>query len=108
MAWSTPTSSRTAQRNIRKRRPAAPGTKRSSSIAPRPRPSRRRAAPPQGEATDHLTRPHLEEPAQRRLEGWKVEPPMQTKPINAPDAPAPAGGYVQALEVTGAKRLLFV
>jgi len=33
---------------------------------------------------------------------------METKPINAPDAPAAAGGYAQAVEVTGASRLLFV
>lgn len=33
---------------------------------------------------------------------------MQLKPINAPDAPQPLGGYVQAMEVSGAQRLLFV
>lgn len=33
---------------------------------------------------------------------------MQTRPVNAPDAPAAAGGYAQALEVTGAARLLFI
>jgi 2-iminobutanoate/2-iminopropanoate deaminase len=30
------------------------------------------------------------------------------KPINAPDAPQPLGGYAQAMEVTDAKRLLFI
>ncbi|ATQ41582.1 RidA family protein [Caulobacter mirabilis] len=33
---------------------------------------------------------------------------MPTRIVNAPDAPAAAGGYAQALEVTGAERLLFV
>jgi enamine deaminase RidA (YjgF/YER057c/UK114 family) len=33
---------------------------------------------------------------------------MNLRPINAPDAPQPAGGYAQALEVTGASRLLFI
>ncbi len=33
---------------------------------------------------------------------------MPTRIVNAPDAPAAAGGYAQALEVTGAQRLLFV
>jgi 2-iminobutanoate/2-iminopropanoate deaminase len=33
---------------------------------------------------------------------------MKLTPINAPDAPQPAGGYVQAMEVRGATRLLFV
>ena len=33
---------------------------------------------------------------------------MKLKPINAPSAPQPAGGYSQALEVLGAQRLLFV
>ena len=33
---------------------------------------------------------------------------MQLRPINAPDAPEPAGGYAQAVEVVGASRLLFV
>lgn len=33
---------------------------------------------------------------------------MQTRIVNAPDAPSPSGGYAQALEVTGASRLLFV
>jgi enamine deaminase RidA (YjgF/YER057c/UK114 family) len=33
---------------------------------------------------------------------------MQNRPINAPDAPVPAGGYAQALEVVGASRLLFI
>jgi enamine deaminase RidA (YjgF/YER057c/UK114 family) len=28
--------------------------------------------------------------------------------INAPDAPAPVGGYAQAVEVAGAQRLLFI
>jgi 2-iminobutanoate/2-iminopropanoate deaminase len=32
----------------------------------------------------------------------------QTRAINAPDAPAAAGGYAQAVEVSGAQRLLFV
>ena len=30
------------------------------------------------------------------------------KSVNSPSAPAPAGGYSQAVEVDGAKRLLFV
>ncbi len=33
---------------------------------------------------------------------------MDTRSINAPDAPAPAGGYSQAVEVRGARRLLFI
>ncbi|NGN39447.1 RidA family protein [Mesorhizobium sp. CGMCC 1.15528] len=33
---------------------------------------------------------------------------MKLKPINAPDAPQPAGGYVQAIEVTGASRTLYI
>jgi enamine deaminase RidA (YjgF/YER057c/UK114 family) len=31
-----------------------------------------------------------------------------TSPINAPDAPQPAGGYAQALRVTDARTLLFI
>jgi enamine deaminase RidA (YjgF/YER057c/UK114 family) len=33
---------------------------------------------------------------------------MTLRPINAPDAPQPLGGYVQAMEVTGATRTLYV
>jgi 2-iminobutanoate/2-iminopropanoate deaminase len=33
---------------------------------------------------------------------------MKMKPVNAPDAPQPLGGYVQAMEVSGASRILFV
>jgi enamine deaminase RidA (YjgF/YER057c/UK114 family) len=33
---------------------------------------------------------------------------MQTRSINAADAPAPAGNYSQALEVTGASRTLYL
>jgi len=33
---------------------------------------------------------------------------MKTTAINSPSAPAPAGGYSQALEVQGAQRLLFI
>jgi 2-iminobutanoate/2-iminopropanoate deaminase len=33
---------------------------------------------------------------------------VETRAINAPDAPAPAGGYAQALEVSNASRLLFI
>ncbi|WP_353645630.1 RidA family protein [Mesorhizobium sp. WSM2239] len=33
---------------------------------------------------------------------------MKMKPINAPDAPQPLGGYVQAMEVTGATRILYI
>jgi enamine deaminase RidA (YjgF/YER057c/UK114 family) len=33
---------------------------------------------------------------------------MKIKPINAPDAPQPLGGYVQAMEVTGATRTLYI
>lgn len=33
---------------------------------------------------------------------------MNLRPIDAPDAPQPAGGYAQALEVTGASRILFI
>jgi 2-iminobutanoate/2-iminopropanoate deaminase len=33
---------------------------------------------------------------------------MKLNPINAPDAPQPVGGYAQAMEVTGASRLLFI
>ena len=32
----------------------------------------------------------------------------QTRGINAADAPQPVGGYAQAVEVTGAKRLLHI
>ena len=33
---------------------------------------------------------------------------MRAREINAPDAPAPQGGYAQAIEVTHATRLLFI
>lgn len=33
---------------------------------------------------------------------------MKLTRINAPDAPIPAGGYVQAMEVANASRLLFI
>ena len=33
---------------------------------------------------------------------------MKMKPVNAPDAPQPVGGYAQSMEVTGAGRLLFI
>ena len=33
---------------------------------------------------------------------------MQRRAINAPDAPAPPSRYSQAVEITGAKRLLFI
>jgi 2-iminobutanoate/2-iminopropanoate deaminase len=33
---------------------------------------------------------------------------MQLKSINAADAPQPSGGYVQAMEVSNASRLLFI
>jgi 2-iminobutanoate/2-iminopropanoate deaminase len=33
---------------------------------------------------------------------------MHRRTVDAPDAPAAAGGYAQAVEVTGASRLLFV
>ncbi|MDP3897240.1 MAG: RidA family protein [Mesorhizobium sp.] len=33
---------------------------------------------------------------------------MNLRPINAPDAPQPVGGYAQAMEVTGATRTLYV
>ncbi len=33
---------------------------------------------------------------------------MQRRDINAPDAPAPAGSYSQAIEVTGATRTLYI
>lgn len=33
---------------------------------------------------------------------------MDLRAINAPGAPQPAGGYAQAVEVTGAQRLLFI
>lgn len=33
---------------------------------------------------------------------------MKTTAINSPAAPAPAGGYSQALDVRGAQRLLFI
>jgi 2-iminobutanoate/2-iminopropanoate deaminase len=33
---------------------------------------------------------------------------MKMKPINAPDAPQPLGGYVQAMEMTGATRTLYI
>ena len=32
----------------------------------------------------------------------------ERRAINAPDAPQPAGGYAQAVEITGATRLLFI
>jgi 2-iminobutanoate/2-iminopropanoate deaminase len=33
---------------------------------------------------------------------------MQRRDINAPDAPAPAGAYTQAVEITGATRTLYI
>ena len=33
---------------------------------------------------------------------------MASKPINASNAPAPSGGYSQAVEIEGAKRIVFV
>ena len=33
---------------------------------------------------------------------------MQRRDLNAPDAPAPAGAYTQAVEITGATRTLFI
>ena len=33
---------------------------------------------------------------------------MQRRDLNAPDAPAPAGTYTQAVEITGATRTLFI
>ena len=33
---------------------------------------------------------------------------MRTRAINAPDAPAPAGGYAQAVEAVGAGRILHI
>lgn len=33
---------------------------------------------------------------------------MKLTPINAPDAPQPAGGYAQAMLVSGASELLFI
>lgn len=33
---------------------------------------------------------------------------MKLTPINAPDAPQPVGGYAQAMDVTGASRILYV
>ena len=33
---------------------------------------------------------------------------MKLRPINAPDAPQPLGGYVQAMEVSDASRILFI
>ena len=33
---------------------------------------------------------------------------MKLRPINAPDAPQPLGGYVQAMEVSEASRILFI
>jgi enamine deaminase RidA (YjgF/YER057c/UK114 family) len=33
---------------------------------------------------------------------------VKRTPINAPDAPQPAGGYAQAIEVAGATRTLYV
>jgi len=43
---------------------------------------------------------------------WRVssayDSNMKIQSINAPSAPAPAGGYSQALEVIGAQRMLFV
>lgn len=33
---------------------------------------------------------------------------MQITPFNAPDAPQAAGGYSQAIEITGTNRLVFV
>lgn len=33
---------------------------------------------------------------------------MKRREINAPDAPQPVGGYTQALEISGASRILFI
>ncbi len=33
---------------------------------------------------------------------------MTLRPINAPDAPQPLGGYAQAMEVTNAARILYI
>jgi 2-iminobutanoate/2-iminopropanoate deaminase len=33
---------------------------------------------------------------------------MQRRDINAPDAPAPAGKYTQAVEVTGTSRTVYI
>lgn len=33
---------------------------------------------------------------------------MNLRPIDAPDAPRPVGGYAQSMEVTGASRFLFI
>lgn len=33
---------------------------------------------------------------------------MEVRFVNAPEAPVAAGGYAQGIEVTGAKRLLFI
>jgi enamine deaminase RidA (YjgF/YER057c/UK114 family) len=33
---------------------------------------------------------------------------MKLTPVNASDAPQPLGGYAQAMEVSGARRILFV
>ncbi len=33
---------------------------------------------------------------------------MKLRPINAPDAPQPVGGYAQAMEVTNAARTLYI
>lgn len=33
---------------------------------------------------------------------------MKARPINAADAPAPVGGYSQALELSGARRIVYV
>lgn len=33
---------------------------------------------------------------------------MEQKTINAPDAPAPGGGYSQAVEITGHTRIVFI
>jgi enamine deaminase RidA (YjgF/YER057c/UK114 family) len=33
---------------------------------------------------------------------------VESRPVNAPDAPAASGGYSQAVEVVGARRLLFI
>src|SRR6185312_15721915 len=38
----------------------------------------------------------------------KASSPMNLRPVNAPDAPQPVGGYAQAMEVTGARRTLYV
>lgn len=33
---------------------------------------------------------------------------MKSRSLNAPDAPKPLGGYAQAVDVTGAQRMLFI